>query len=267
MDHMARVLITGCSTGIGRAAAVELTERGHHVSATARRLESLADLDVAARLTLDVDDEGSIADAVAAAGDVEALVNNAGYAVVGPVERADLEEVRAMFETNVFGLARMIQAVVPQLRARGSGTVVNIGSLAGVVAGPLAGYYSATKHAVEAITESLHYEIGHFGVRAVVVEPGAIDTDFGANERHSGEDTPPYDELRREWDAAGDKLTGGNPPGPELVAVAIADAIEADDPPLRIPVGEDAEMVVAVRESSDDAAFEATMRETLGLSW
>ena len=264
---MARVLITGCSTGIGRAAAVELAGRGHHVTATARRPETLDGLDVAATAALDVDDPASITAAVSAVGEIDVLVNNAGYAVVGPVERADLDEVRSMFETNVFGLSRMIQAVAPQMRDRGHGTIVNIGSVAGIVGAPLSGFYAATKHAVEAITESLHYELGHFGIGVTVVEPGGIATEFGANERHSGESEPPYDELRRQWDAASANLTGDDPPGPEIVARAIADVIEADEPPLRVPVGDDAEMIVAVRTSSDDATFEATMRETLGLTW
>jgi NADP-dependent 3-hydroxy acid dehydrogenase YdfG len=264
---MARVLITGCSTGIGRAAAAELVERGHHVTATARRPETLDGLEVAATVTLDVDDQASIDAAVAAAGEIDVLVNNAGYAVVGPVERADLDLVRAMFETNVFGLARMIQAVAPAMRDRGRGTIVNIGSIAGIVAGPLSGYYAATKHAVEALTESLHYEMGHFGVRSVVIQPGAIATEFAANERHSGEDDPPYDELRAQWDATSGRLADGDPPGPGVVARAVADVVEAPDPPLRVPVGDDAEMIVAVRRSSDDATFEATMRETLGLTW
>jgi NADP-dependent 3-hydroxy acid dehydrogenase YdfG len=264
---MGRVLITGCSTGIGRATAIELTERGHRVTATARRVETLDDLDVAAKDVLDVDDAASIVGAVEQAGEIDALVNNAGFEVAGPIERADLSDVRDMFETNVFGLARMVQAVVPQMRERGSGTVVNVGSIAGVVAPPLGGYYAASKYAVEAITEAMHLELGHFGVRTVVIEPGPFATNFRDNIRHSGEDTPPYDELRDQWNGSTDQLAGGTPPGPEAVAVAIADAIEADDPPLRIPVGEGAEMIVAVRAASDDAAFEAAMRETLGLTW
>lgn len=265
---MARALITGCSTGIGRATAVELTARGHEVVATARRPAALDDLDVAARLALDVDDDASVAAAVAAAGEVDVLVNNAGWEAGGPVERVPIDAVKAMFETNVFGVARMVQAVAPGLRAKGAGTIVNVSSMAGRVAAPLNAYYSASKFAVEAISESLHYELGHFGIRVVVIEPGNIATNFGDNVQRFGEDTAPYDELRRQWDAASEVLGGGgDAPGPELVATAIADAIEAADPPLRIPVGPDAEMVAAVRSSSDDAAFEATMRATLGLSW
>jgi NADP-dependent 3-hydroxy acid dehydrogenase YdfG len=264
---VARVLITGCSTGIGRATAVELTERGHHVTATARRLEALDDLDVAAKAVLDVDDDSSVAAAVQGAGEIDALVNNAGFEVAGPIERADLSDVRDMFETNVFGLARMVQAVAPQMRERGGGTIVNLSSIAGVASPPLGGFYAASKFAVEAISECMHLELGHFGVRTVSIEPGPFATNFRANVRHSGTDTPPYDELLAQWDGSTDALAGGTPPGPAAVATAIADAVEADDPPLRIPVGEAAEMIVALRASSDDETFEATMRETLNLTW
>lgn len=265
---MARVLITGCSTGIGRATAVELAARGHDVVATARRLDALDGLDVAARLELDVDDDASVAAAVAAAGPVDVLVNNAGWEAAGPVERTPIDRVKAMFETNVFGVARMVQAVAPRLRERGSGTIVNVSSMAGRVAAPLNGFYAASKFAVEALSESLHYELGHFGIRVVIIEPGNIDTAFGDNGQRFGEDTAPYDDLRRQWDAASEVLGGGgDAPGPDLVATAIADAVEADEPPLRVPVGADAEMVAAVRAASDDAGFEAAMRETLGLTW
>lgn len=265
---MARALITGCSTGIGRATAVELTRRGHEVVATARRLPTLEGLDVAGRLELDVDDDASVAAAVAAAGDVDVLVNNAGWEAGGPVEGVPLDQVKAMFETNVFGVARMVQAVAPAMRERAAGTIVNVTSMAGRVAAPLNGFYAASKFAAEAISESLHYELGHFGIRVVIVEPGEIATSFGDNVRRFGEDRAPWDELRAQWDEAFGVLGGDGPvPGPELVATAIADAIEAEDPPLRIPVGADAELIAAVRAANDDAAFEATMRETLGLTW
>ena len=117
---MGRVLITGCSTGIGRATAVELTKRGHDVVATARKPETLDDLDVTMRLPLDVDDDRSVGEAVAAAGELDVLVNNAGFGVIGPVETVPIPEVKRMLETNYFGALRMIQAVVPQMRARGS---------------------------------------------------------------------------------------------------------------------------------------------------
>jgi len=264
---MAHVLITGCSTGIGRATAIELTARGHQVVATARRLETLDGLDVAAKLHLDVTDEQSILDAVNAIGEIDVLVNNAGFEVSGPVEMTQLHEVRRMFETNYFGVIRTVQALVPRMRLRGHGTIVNVSSVAGRVAGPLNGFYAGTKHAVEALSDAMHYELGHFGIRTIVIEPGAIATDFQANIFHVGTGAPPYDEMRRQWDEAADRLRSGPRPGPELVARVIADAIEDPDSPRRIPVGEDAEMVIPVHRAMDDAEFEATMRATLGLTW
>jgi NAD(P)-dependent dehydrogenase (short-subunit alcohol dehydrogenase family) len=265
---MSRALVTGCSTGIGRATAIELTKRGFEVVATARRPQTIDDLDVAATLALDVDSDDSVAAAVAAAGPIDVLVNNAGFGVIGPVELVPLAEVRRMFETNVFGVIRMIQAVLPQMRERESGTIVNVTSLAGRVAPPFDGFYSATKFGIEGLSEALHYEVGHFGIRIVLIEPGVFETSFGANEAIFGREGGPYDELSKQWDASRDKLPANDASvGPETVAAAIADAIEAKEHTLRHPVGADAELVTTVRAQLDDATFESTMRETLGLTW
>jgi len=265
---MARVLITGCSTGFGRATAVELTKRGHEVLATARRPETLDDLDVTEKLRLDVDDDASVAEAVERAGRVDALVNNAGFGITGPIEHVPPAEFRRMFETNVLGAVRMIQALLPQMRERGSGTIVNVTSLAGLVTGPLGGAYAATKHALEAVSEALHYEVGHFGVRVALVEPGFFETGFQGKEPRFGLDARPYDELDREWAVAFEKLRGGEPAaGAEPVAQVIADAVEGTEEKLRWPIGADAEMVLAARSSMDDETFEATMRSALDLTW
>jgi short-subunit dehydrogenase len=265
---MGRVLITGCSTGIGRAAAIELTKRGHDVIATARKVETLDDLDVAARLPLDVTDDSSVAAAIAGAGEVDVLVNNAGFGVVGPVEMVPLAEGQRQMETNFFGTVRMIQAVLPGMRARGSGTIVNVSSIAGRVAPPLDGFYGGSKFAVEGMSEALHYEVQHFGIHVRIVEPGVFATGFADNAATYGTDAAPYDELERQWEAARGKLIGdGDTPGPEGVAAVIAEAIESDKRRLRWPVGDDAEMVVAARSSMDDEAFEDSMRGVLGLTW
>jgi len=264
---VSRILITGCSTGIGRATALELAARGHEVIATARRPETLDGLEVAQRLALDVDSDASVAAAVTAAGEIDVLVNNAGWEVAGPVEKVGLDQVRAMFETNYFGAVRMIQAVVPQMRERGSGVVVNVSSVAGRVAGPLNGFYAGTKYALEALSESMHYELRHFGIRTVIVEPGAIVTKFQDNIRRVGVDDSPYDELFRLWHGATDRLTPEGVPGPDVVARIIADGIEDPGAPLRTPAGADAELVIATRGQTDDATFEATMRAALGLTW
>jgi len=262
-----RVLITGCSTGFGRASAIELARRGHAVVATARRPETLADLDVASKLALDVDSDASVAEAIAQAGELDALVNNAGWSAHGPIERVPLPEVRRMFETNFFGAARMIQAVVPPMRERKSGVIVNVSSMAGRAAAPLMGFYSASKFALEGISEALHFELGHFGIRVVVIEPGFVRSSFRANAARYGIDEPPYDELQRAWAGSEGALIGGERPGPEIVGDAVADAVEGKRPALRWPVGKDAELVLKARASMDDAAFEDAMREILKLRW
>ena len=263
-----RILITGCSTGIGRAAAVELTKRGHDVVATARRPESIADLDVADRLALDVDDQASVDAAIAAAGPVDVLVNNAGFEISGPGELMPIDEVRAMFETNFFGTLRMMQGVIPQLRARGRGVIVNVSSVAGRVSQPYGSFYSASKFAVEAITEGFKYELGHFGIRLHLIEPGVIDTAFRGKIKHFNKDHPVYVGLTEQWEGATDKLRGDNPkPGPELVAGVIAEVIEDEDAVLRHPVGDDAQLVIGTRSSMEFEQFETTMRGVLGLDW
>jgi NAD(P)-dependent dehydrogenase (short-subunit alcohol dehydrogenase family) len=260
-------IVTGCSSGIGRATALELTARGYEVVATARRRESIADLAVARTLTLDVDSDESVAAAKDEVGPVDVLVNNAGFGIDGSVEEVPLVEVRRAFETNFFGAARMIQAFVPAMRERGSGTIVNVTSVAGIVGGPLGGFYSATKFALEALSESLHLEVGHFGVRVLVVEPGAIATRFGDNVvdlRGPG----PYAELAEKWEKAMGVLGGEGPaPGPELVATKICDALEEEHRPLRLPVGADAELVAASRQGATYEDFEAAMRAFLQIDW
>jgi NAD(P)-dependent dehydrogenase (short-subunit alcohol dehydrogenase family) len=264
-----RALITGCSTGIGRAAAVELTKRGFDVIATARRPDTLEDLDVVEKIALDVNDDASVSACVNNAGEIDVLVNNAGIGIHGPIEKTPIDEFRSILETNVLGAIRMIKAVAPQMRERGSGVIVNVSSIAGRVSAPLGGLYSASKYAVEAISEALHYEIGHFGVRVAIVEPGGFDTSFGDNRRTFGIDEAPYDELDTIWEKAQGNLQGpvGSRPGPEVVAQTIADAVEGKQQKLRWLVGDDAKLVMDVRNSMSDEDFEATMRQTLELDW
>jgi len=265
---MTRVLITGCSTGIGRATAAELTKRGYEVVATARKPETLDDLDVAQRLALDVTSDASVAAAVAASGDVDVLVNNAGISVGGPIEKVPLDRAQALFDTNVWGALRMIQAIAPSMRERNGGAIVNVTSVAGRVVGPLNGIYSASKFALEALTEGLAIELNHWGIRVIAVEPGYIETAIGDNAVDFGHDVPPYDELAQLWENAQSRLSGdGESQGPELVAVAIAEALEAKDSPLRHPVGSDAEMIIGTRDSMPYEQFLSTMKAFLGLDW
>jgi NAD(P)-dependent dehydrogenase (short-subunit alcohol dehydrogenase family) len=244
---------------------MELTKRGHEVVATARNESVLDDLDVALRLPLDVTSEASVATAVAAAGDVDVLVNNAGITVGGPVERVPVDDAQAVFDTNVWGAVRMVQAVAPGMRARSRGWIVNVSSALGRAVAPLSGFYAASKWALEALSEAMDNELGHFGIHVIVVEPGYIATPLLEKERAAVD--PPYDELARLWEAAVSQLQGEGPPGPEVVACAIADALEEDDPKLRRTVGAEAEMIVSMRDSMPYEEFVATVRGFLNIDW
>jgi NAD(P)-dependent dehydrogenase (short-subunit alcohol dehydrogenase family) len=264
-----RVLITGAGRAIGAATATELSAGGHQVIATARDTTLLAGLDVADRLRLDVTDEGSIRNTLERAGDLDAIVNNAAISGKGPLESYPVERLRATFETNTIGPLRLLQGVLPRWRSRGSGVVVNVSSVQGRVATPLEGPYSASKSALESLSETLHYELGHFGIRVVIIEPGYIAPGMkaaGDLAELAGDDA--YRQLWEEWEGSDDKLIGaGGRPGPEVVAKAIRAAIEDPSTPLRVPVGEDAVTVLGARGALDDAAFEAAMRQTLGMTW
>src|SRR3954463_901746 len=179
------VLITGCSTGIGRATAQHLAAKGHVVYATARRPESIADLEATGcrTLALDVTDEASMAAAVqrvvAEQGAVGALVNNAGYSQSGALETLDMDDVRRQFETNVFGLLRMSQLCLPGMREQGWGRIVNMSSMGANFVFPGGGIYHATKYAVDAMSDALRFEVKRFGIDVVIVQPGLIVTEFG----------------------------------------------------------------------------------------
>ncbi len=174
------VLITGCSSGIGAAAALAMKNAGWRVVATARDPDSLASLANAGceTLALDVTDEASMTAAVAAAGPVHALVNNAGYSQSGALETLDMDAVRRQFETNVFGLLRLTQLVLPPMRERDDGRIINISSMGGKITFPGGGVYHATKFSVEALSDVLRYEVAKFGIKVVIVEPGLIRTKF-----------------------------------------------------------------------------------------
>jgi NAD(P)-dependent dehydrogenase (short-subunit alcohol dehydrogenase family) len=261
-----RILVTGAGRAIGAATAAELARGGHHVIATARDTSLLDELDVADRLPLDVTDLDSIGAALEAAGELDAIVNNAGISGKGPLESFPLERLRVMFETNTFGPLLLLQHVLPGWRARGSGVVVNVSSVQGRVATPLEGPYCSTKHALEALSETLHFELGHFGIRVVVVQPGYIAPGMKQADAERGDDA--YRELWEQWEGADTKVTGpAGRPGPELVAVAIRKAIEDPSTPLRVPVGADADMILAARVSLSDAEFESSMRTALGMTW
>ena len=242
------ILITGCSTGIGRATAARLAKKGHVVYATARRPETLEGLDGCRTLALDVTDEDSMRSAVDAVvaehGAVGALVNNAGYSQSGAIETVEMDAVRRQFETNVFGLIRMSQLVLPSMRERGAGRIVNISSMGANFVFPGGGIYHATKYAVEAVSDAMRWEVKAFGVDVVIIQPGLIKTDFdqaATASLQSHESGGPYDHFNGAvgkitagaYDGAMVKLVGG---GPERVAKAIEKALTSRRPRLRYRV-------------------------------
>src|ERR687886_107606 len=202
------VLVTGCSSGIGKATAQALVAVGHTVYATARKPSTLTELEAAGARTmaLDVTDEGSMTAAVAAIeaehGAVGTLVNNAGYGVYGPVEEVPMDEVRREFETNVFGLGRLTQLVLPAMRAAGRGRIVNVSSMGGRLVYPTGGWYHASKYAVEAMSDALRVEVKPFGISVVLVEPGLIRTEFEsvASGGLAAQGSGPYAALRAQSD-------------------------------------------------------------------
>jgi NADP-dependent 3-hydroxy acid dehydrogenase YdfG len=242
------VLVTGCSSGIGRAAALALVRAGLPTWASARREDALSELAAAGCRTvaLDVTDEQSRQRAVKAVeaehGAVGALVNNAGYAQAGPIEDVPMERVRRQFETNVFGLARMCQLVLPGMRAQGHGTIVNLGSAAGLMGLPGTGVYAMSKWAVEALSDALRQETRSFGVRVVLLEPGGVTaTNFAGTEHDSWPATQgAYETFRAnhhkrmaEWNREG--ASGLSEPAD--VAAAVVRAVTASRPRARHKIG------------------------------
>ncbi len=268
---MTTVLITGCSSGIGAATAARLVDHGHDVWATARRPETLADLAAAGchTLALDVTDEVSMAaavdDVLEGAGRIDALVNNAGYSQSGAVESLDLDDVRRQFETNVFGLLRLTQLVLPTMREQGAGRIVNISSMGGKLTFPGGGAYHASKYAVEAFSDALRFEVAGFGINVVLVEPGLITTNFDSAVAAG---MPTTDGPYAEFNAAvldntrsaysGPMVRLGGPP--ESVAKVIEKAITARHPRPRYLVTPSARASLLARKVAGDRGWDLAMR-------
>jgi NAD(P)-dependent dehydrogenase (short-subunit alcohol dehydrogenase family) len=253
------VLITGCSSGIGRATAVHLAGRGHVVYATARHAEAIADLrergcrTLALDVTVEASMRAAVEHVVGAHGAVGALVNNAGYSQSGAIETITIDDLRRQFETNVFGLVRMCQLVLPGMRAAGAGRIVNVSSMGGNFTFPGGGAYHASKYAVEAISDALRFEVSGFGIAVAIIQPGIIRTGFdkAATAVIPAATGGPYDDFNA---AVARSTTDVYVKGPlarlggEPVAVAraIARAIEADRPRARYRVTPSAKLLVPV---------------------
>ena len=284
------VLITGCSTGIGRATASHLAARGYTVIATARRVEDLGDLAAAGcqTLPLDVTDEASMRAAVdaveAAHGRIDVLVNNAGYSQSGAVESVPLARTRAQFETNVFGPLRLTQLVLPGMRRRRAGRIVNVSSMGGRLVFPGGGVYHASKYAVEALSDALRYELRPFGIAVVLIEPGLIKTNFAATvgaklsalTADADADAVPAGDAAAVYADFNDVVARGTAAAYERgpmarmagepidVAQVIARAIEAPRPRARYTVAASATFFLTLRRWLGDAGWDWFLRSNFG---
>lgn len=269
------ILLTGCSSGIGRAAAVEAARRGHRVFATARRREDIADLTAKGIETavIDVTDPDSIGETVKAvlaeAGRIDALVNNAGYGQYGAVEDVSADEWRAQFEVNVFGAVAVLRAVLPSMRASRGGTVVNVSSLGGKITVPFASAYCAAKQALEAISDALRVELAPWGIRVVVIEPGPVETRFGDRTRQATARilaTPgPYSRFYENAERASQKEFQRGRRRPDVVARVILDAVESKRPKTRYRVGPLARVLLPLKRLTSDRFLDGRMKRMLRL--
>jgi NAD(P)-dependent dehydrogenase (short-subunit alcohol dehydrogenase family) len=270
------ILVTGCSSGIGRATALEASGRGHRVFASARHLADLTDLGRPTGLStlrIDVTDAESIRAAVAEirrlAGRLDALVNNAGFAQYGAAEEVTAEQWRAQFDANLFGTIEMTRAALPLMRESGGGTIVMVSSVGGRLVVPFAAPYCASKHALEAVADALRVEVGSFGIRTVVVEPGPIESRF--DERARERVAPllsrpgPYRELYVGAERAmnGDFQRGKRPAAD--VARVILDAIESRRPRARYRVTPMAKALIPLSRLLPSRWIDELMRRSLGI--
>jgi NAD(P)-dependent dehydrogenase (short-subunit alcohol dehydrogenase family) len=264
------ILITGASSGIGLATALRLLKDGHIVYGGARRIDAMAPIADAGGhgLALDVTDDESMSAAVRTVldkeGRIDVLVNNAGYASYGAVEDIPMAEARRQLEVNLIGLARMTQLVLPSMREKHSGTIVNISSMGGTIYTPRGAWYHATKHAVEAFSDCLRLGVAQFGIEVAIVAPGAIDTGFneilGAQVRQAS-GSGPYAAMA---EGIATTATPGSGDNPEVVANAIAEAVSARHPKTRYRMGRYAKSLVVLRRALPDRLFDRVIARMAG---
>ncbi|MCG5434092.1 oxidoreductase [Mycobacterium sp. MYCO198283] len=267
-------LITGCSSGLGKALAEHALQRGDRVAVTARNREAVVPLteghgDRALALALDVTDPGSVGAAVAEAervfGRIDVVVNNAGYGYLAAIEEGEDEAIRHLFDTNVHGVTTVLKAVLPGMRARRSGRILNISSFGGLAAFPATGYYHATKFALEGLSESLAAELAPLGIGVTIIEPGGMRTEWaGASMQQSPVRIPDYDDTAGKRRDSTLSVSGNQPGDPARAAAAMAAVVDADDPPLRLLLGSDA--LGGIRARLDRLRAEVDANEALTTS-
>lgn len=283
-QHNSRIaLITGGTDGLGRAAAVMLAERGYRVFAGGRNAERISALQQFANerklpltaMELDVCDDVSVDRAVAeiekSAGTVDVLVNNAGIAIAAVMEEITLADLHKQFETNYFGPVRMSQRVLPGMRRKLSGRIINMSSIAGKLTSPLFGPYSSSKHAVEAISDAMRMELYPFGIQVVLIEPGYIPTSMNRNAGElssvyaKGAEQSPYKTVYQGFLKSWGKTTKSSHYTPEDCARVVVRAIEDDPPRARYPVTREAKIGILLRRLLSDRAMDRQVRKTMGI--
>lgn len=267
-------LVTGASSGIGYATAHAVKRAGYRVFAGARRHEDMDRLTLEGldAIEIDVTDDASVSRAVqvveGAGGHIDLLVNNAGYGQMGAVEEVSIDKWRRQFETNVFGLVRVTQAVLPGMRRAGGGTVVNIGSMGGEFTFPLGAAYHSTKYAVESISDALRFEIAPFGIHVTLIQPGVVDTKLASSTVASIASCPdsPYAAMIARFSRAAQASIGPNAGMlvPDQVADAIIAALGANPIPTRVKVGTMAEQMIAARRNLSDRDWDAMLAPQFG---
>jgi short-subunit dehydrogenase len=285
MTRQEIAVVTGSSTGIGFETSLTLARNGFHTYATMRKLEgsrgSEQITDIAKRenlplqvIQLDVDNDKSVSDAintiVKGNGRIDIVINNAGYALAGPFEETSNEEIRAQFETNFFGAIRIMQAAIPIMREQRSGKIVNITSMGGRIAVPLDSIYHGTKFALEGLSESLQYELEPFGIKIILIEPGAVGSNFWKNLKIASKTTSPdnidspYKQIVNNVSESFKQMEQ-NTIHPSEVAKVILQAMLSDNPDFRYVVGKDAAAILEARRNMPDREFQYFMKGQFNL--
>jgi NAD(P)-dependent dehydrogenase (short-subunit alcohol dehydrogenase family) len=270
-------VVTGSSSGIGLATSLALARNGYLTYATMRNLAKRDSVQSTAEkqhlsirtVQLDVTDENSVKNAIQSilseSGRIDLLVNNAGYGLTGALEDIRIDEIRALYETNLFGVIRITQAVLPTMRKQGSGRIINISSGAGRIGYPGGSAYVSSKFALEGLSESMAYEIEQFGIRTVLVEPGFVRTNFGENiviTKKAQDPNSPYSQMMMQMKSSSYRRRMiENASDADLVASVVVEAATAKEPNLRYLAGKDVQQMVAAKKSMSDEEFQKMIRQ------
>jgi len=280
-DERKVALVTGSSTGIGFEISLALARNGFYTYGTMRNMQdSNRIMDISKKeqlslevLHLDVNDDKSILDTINKINEknqrIDVLVNNAGYALAGPLEGTSMDELKAQFETNFFGAIKVMQSVIPIMRNQKSGRIVNITSMGGRVAVPLDSIYHGTKFALEGVSECIRYELGPFGIKIILIEPGAVGSNFWKNLKMtsvSQSPNSPYRQMIDDISKVFSKMTE-NVIHPSEVAKVVVDAVTSEDPEFRYVVGKDANMILDAKKNMSEREYEHFIKEQFNLKY